>query len=463
MQNNDSNLLSSKSSHGALSKNKVIFLVFASIAVVSFGLASLIPGNTNSNRTIALNLEEATASENNNTSDIETPNSGKLASIDTDEDKETIEQSSDEAPDYAYTIQKGDNLSSIFSRLGFAYSELTNIMETDLNYLMLDTLQPGNELLFWHNDDKTSLEKMVLQFSIADKVSYQRLEDGSYEYQDISLPGEWKLRPFVGDIQGNFSLSANRIGLGGNEIEQIYNLLKEKINFSRDLRAGDQFEVLQRSQYVGDIATGKNEIQAIRFHNRGKIVSAYLHTDGQYYDQNGQSLQRAFQRYPTGSRYRISSGFNPNRRHPVTKRISPHNGTDFATPIGTPIYATGDGKIILTRNHPYAGKYVVIEHNSTYKTRYLHLSRILVKKGQKVTRGQKIGLSGNTGRTTGPHLHYELIVRGRAVNAMTANIPMAKEVPSKELNDYKVRIAEFNELLGQQFLAKISQEDQQSN
>ena len=358
----------------------------------------------------------------------------------------------DSAPDYSYTIQKGDNLSSIFDQLGFPYSDLLKVMEADLNYLMLDTLKPGNQLLFWGTEGQNHLSKMILQFNIADKVLYTRHDDESYQFKDISLPGEWKLEPYVGEIHGSFSQSANKVGVGNNEIEQINTLLKDKLNFSRDLRAGDQFEIVQNRQYVGDQTTGKKEVQAIRIHNRGRTVTAFLHTDGQYYDKDGKSLQRAFQRYPTGKRYRISSSFNPNRKHPVTGRISPHNGTDFATPTGTPVYSTGDGKVILTRNHPYAGKYIVIQHGSSYKTRYLHLSRILVKKGQAISRGQKIALSGNTGRSTGPHLHYEFMIRNKAVNAMKAKIPMASSVPKKEMAEFKARIAEYNELLGQQFL-----------
>lgn len=356
------------------------------------------------------------------------------------------------APDYSYTIKKGDNLSSIFDQLGFPYSDLLKVMETDLNYLMLDTLKPGNQLMFWGTEGEKHLGKMILQFNIADKVLYTRHEDGSYQYKDISIAGDWKLEPFVGEIYGSFSQSANKVGVGSIEIDQINTLLKDKINFARDLRAGDKFEIVQSRQYVGDQATGKKEIQAVRIFNKGRTVTAFLHSDGQFYDKDGKSLQRAFQRYPTGSRYRISSSFNPNRKHPVTGRISPHNGTDFATPTGTPVYSTGDGKVILTKNHPYAGKYIVIQHGSTYKTRYLHLSKILVRKGQTISRGQRIALSGNTGRSTGPHLHYEFIIRGKPVNAMKAKIPMASSVPKNEINDFKLKIASFNELLGQHIL-----------
>lgn len=356
------------------------------------------------------------------------------------------------SPDFRYEIKNGDNLSTIFSQLGFPYSDLLSVMEADLNFLKLDTLQPGNTLLFWGKNGESLLSKMVLEFNIADRAAYTRLSDNSFEYQDISLPGEWYLQPFSGEVHGSFSQSANLIGIGSVEIDQINTLLKDKLNFARDLRAGDKFEVIENRQFVDGKRTGKREIQAIRIYNRGRVISAFLHTDGQFYDQDGKSLQRAFQRYPTSSKYRISSGFNPKRKHPVTGRVSPHNGTDFATPTGTPVYSTGDGQVILTTNHPYAGKYVVIQHGAIYKTRYLHLSRILVKKGQKVSRGQKIALSGNTGRSTGPHLHYEFIIRDKAVNAMTANIPMASSVPKSEMAAFKARIAQYDDLLSQSLL-----------
>ncbi|MCV3264799.1 peptidoglycan DD-metalloendopeptidase family protein [Vibrio harveyi] len=351
------------------------------------------------------------------------------------------------SPNFEYQIQAGDNLSSIFSQLGFGYSSLMKVMETDLNFLALDTLKPGNTLRFWRDESTGELEKMELQFSIADKVVYRRNADGSYDFSDISIPGVWHQEPLVGVIHGSFSSSANRLGLSSAEISQVVNLLKEQVNFGKDLRAGDRFEVVRRSQSIDGVPTGKNEIEAIKIYNRGREVTAYLHTDGQFYNAKGESLQRAFQRYPVSRGWRISSGFNPKRLHPVTGRVAPHNGTDWAVPIGTPVEATGDGTVIMTRKHPYAGNYVVIEHGSKYKTRYLHLSKILVKKGQKVSRGQRIGLSGKTGRVTGPHLHYELIEYGRPVNAMRAKIPMASSVPKKEMASFIATRDEMDKLL----------------
>lgn len=146
-------------------------------------------------------------------------------------------------------------------------------------------------------------------------------------------------------------------------------------------------------------------------------------------------------------RYRISSAFNPNRLHPITGKISPHNGTDFAVPRGTPVYTTGDGVVSRVENHPYAGKYIVIEHSGQYRTRYLHLDRILVRKGQRVSRGERIALSGNTGRSTGPHLHFEFHINGRPVNAMRAQIPLATAVKDDQLGVFKAQVSEMVTLI----------------
>ncbi|MGV2986234.1 peptidoglycan DD-metalloendopeptidase family protein [Vibrio sp. E150_011] len=352
-------------------------------------------------------------------------------------------------PKYAYVVQSGDSLSQIFDQLGFPYQDMMAVMETDLNFLVLDTLRPGDKIRFWQDEETQALTKLELGRNVAEKAVYSRLDDGSFEFRDISIPGVWESVALVGEIHGSFSASANKLGLGPNEINQVVTLLKDKINFARDLRAGDQFEVVKSSQSVDGVATGNSEIQAIKIFNRGAMFSAYLHSNGQYYDASGESLQRAFMRYPV-SNHRITSSFNPNRRHPVTGRVSPHNGTDFGVGVGTPVLTTGDGVVAMVRNHPYAGKYIVVDHGGPYKTRYLHLSKILVKKGQKVTRGQRIGLSGKTGRVTGPHLHYELIVRGRPVNAMRANIPMADSVPKSELKQFIARRDELDAMLKQQ-------------
>lgn len=345
-------------------------------------------------------------------------------------------------PDYIYTIQPGDTLSTIFEQLGVSQKEMYQVLESDVSILALDTLKPGDKLGFWLGEGQ--LQQLELRFNPAHQVVFTRAAEETFEYNEVRLDGEWREQVVAGEINGSFYVSAQRAGLTALEIQRISALLEDKINFRRDLRAGDQFQVVRAEQYVDGVPTGITRLEGLRVLNRARELTAFMF-DGQYYDLNGESLARAFSRYPTKSRYRLSSHFNPYRKHPVTGRVRPHNGTDFATPIGTPILATGDGVVTRVTNHPYAGLYIVIEHGDKYKTRFLHLSKALVRKGQTVSRGQKIALSGNSGRSTGPHLHYELHVNGRPVNAMTAPIPVAEGVGDKQrlaFNQLKDRLLE---------------------
>ena len=309
------------------------------------------------------------------------------------------------------------------------------VLEADLDILALDTLQPGNRIRFWL-DEQGNLTQLELYFNAAHQVLFKRFDDGGYGVEEINIEGFWQNRIVSGEIQGSFYRSAQRVGLSAAEIQKIESLLKEKLNFARDLRAGDHFSVLMNDQYIEGESTGVSQVLGLRIQNGRNEITAFQSTDGNFYDEKGQSLARAFQRIPLEKRYRISSSFNPNRRHPVTGRVSPHNGTDFAVPIGTKVVAPGDGVVTLVTNHRFAGKYIVIEHGNKYRTRYLHLSKPLVHKGQRVSRGQVIALSGNTGRSTGPHLHYEFHVNGRPVNPMKADIPMASQLSKEQMREF---------------------------
>lgn len=327
-------------------------------------------------------------------------------------------------PSFDQIVENGDTLSKLFAEAGVGQQTMYKVLEADLNVLVLDTLMPGNRIEFWVND-QGQLNKLKLRFSAAKQAIFTRASDGSYDVKIQEIKGIWQQHVVTGDIHGSFYLSAEKAGLSAAQIQHIESLLKEKINFSRDLRAGDKFSVVLSKQYVEGEATGESHILGIEIASGKQVYSAYRFTDGNFYDEHGHSLTRAFQRLPLAHMYRISSKFNPHRLHPVTGKIAPHNGVDFAVPIGTQVLATGDGIVsLVVPHHKYAGTYVVINNGGKYRTRFLHLSKILVKKGQHVSRGQVIALSGNTGRTTGPHLHYEFLINGHPVNPMTAKIPM---------------------------------------
>ncbi|MEZ9109740.1 peptidoglycan DD-metalloendopeptidase family protein [Vibrio cyclitrophicus] len=350
-----------------------------------------------------------------------------------------------------YFVKVGDTLSNIFSSWKLPYGTVQKVMKADLESLKLDTIKPGDHLELLLDGDSKQLVELIFHESLVEQAVFTKNNDGSFDYQFHEVPGEWKEKLYAGTVHGSFSTSAYKAGLTTAQIANITRTLRDKINFARELRAGDSFNVLVKEQYTDNHLTGKTEVQGISINLRNREVAAFLAPDGRFYDRAGNSLEQAFDRYPVARQFRrITSSFNPYRKHPVTGRISPHNGTDFATPVGAPVYSTGDGRVVAIRNHPYAGKYLVIEHNSVYKTRYLHLSRFLVKKGQQVKRGQKIALSGATGRITGPHLHFEVLVRGRAVNAMKANLPMASSILPQNKKEFLARIASFDGLITDQ-------------
>ncbi|WP_221074494.1 peptidoglycan DD-metalloendopeptidase family protein [Agarivorans aestuarii] len=348
---------------------------------------------------------------------------------------------------YQYTIEKGDTLGKIFTRFNIDQTTMYQVLEADISVLALDTLSPGHDLTFTIDHDNQQLLALQLAFNPAQKIIFKRVDASSFEYETINIEGQWQKQAIAGTIEGSFYVSARKAGLSPSEVEQVAQMFKDKLRFSRDFRAGDVFQVVRNRQYIDDELTGQSEISAVRIFNRGNEYSAYLFSNGNYYDKDGESLARAFMRVPLKGAHRVTSGFNPRRKHPITGRISPHNGADFGLAIGTPVLAAGDGVVTRVENHPYAGKYIVIQHGGKYRSRYLHLNKFKVRKGQRVTRGQVIADSGNTGRSTGPHLHYEFHINGRAVNPMTAKIPLASAIDKQERAEFNQLVSNMNNLI----------------
>jgi murein DD-endopeptidase len=345
-----------------------------------------------------------------------------------------------------YQIKPGDTLEEIFKSTQLSIQDLYSILETDEPYLAIDVLKPGDELTFELDADK-QLQKLSLEIDPSKTVAYTRNADNSFTYGETNMPFTWISTVLHGRVTDSFYLSARRAGVDETSVMKIAHLLGSKINFQRDLRAGDRFDVVISTRRVNGTGFGMPRVDAIQINVRKRKVNAFLFSDGNYYDDAGDSLTPALRRYPFSGHHRISSNFNPRRLNPVTHRICPHNGVDFAEPIGTPVLSTGDGIVTRVGRHRYAGNYIVIDHDGPYATRYLHLSRILVHKGQRVERGQKIALSGNTGRSTGPHLHFELHIKNRPVNPITAKIPTLKSVPQQEMAEYHRQVESMEQLL----------------
>ena len=338
-----------------------------------------------------------------------------------------------------YTVEGGDTLSSIFSKLNLPSATMYRLLEADLDFVQLDNLMPGQTLTFTLEGESRLVSCMELAIDPIRSLEYVRHGD-EYEGSLITHDTIGIERSVQGIINGSFYLSARNAGLTPLEIGTITRLFEEKINFGRELRAGDTFQVLFNDLYIGGNYTGRSTLKAVIINANRRKLAAFLHDDGQYYDEDGRSMNRAFLKSPLQKRYRVSSHFNPTRLHPVTGRVSPHNGTDYATPTGTPIVAISDGVVVQSGIHPIAGMYVKIEHTDRYSTRSLHMSRSLVRQGQRVNIGDIIGYTGSTGRVTGPHLHFELHANDRPVNFLTYKLPEGRLLDDKEMLAFKTLI-----------------------
>ena len=213
---------------------------------------------------------------------------------------------------------------------------------------------------------------------------------------------------FSGKITTSFFSSALNSGLSAEHILTLTESLKYSINFIRGINHGDKFKIILNSEAT--------KVDTLILQSPNQILIAKTDKNGAFYDQDGVNLSNDDVISPLKIHYAVSSHFSNHRTHPILKRIQPHLGTDFKTPIGTPTYAINKGIIITSKYHPLAGNYIVIQHANSIKTRYLHLNNRIVNKGDVVYKGQKIGLTGNTGRTTGPHLHFEYLDNNIPIN-----------------------------------------------
>jgi murein DD-endopeptidase MepM/ murein hydrolase activator NlpD len=217
---------------------------------------------------------------------------------------------------------------------------------------------------------------------------------------------------------------------------ELANIFAWDIDFVFDIRKEDSFSLLFEEHFLDGEKLAVGNIIAATFTNRGKTFQAVRYTNDQgvtnYYTPEGLSMRKAFLRTPLDI-FRISSGFNLKRKHPIHKKIKAHRGVDYAAPRGTPVYSAGDGKVIAAGYSKANGNYVFVQHGQTYITKYLHLNKKKVRKGQSVRQRQLIGTVGSTGYATGPHLHYEFLVNGVHRNPRTVKLPQANPIPKAEL------------------------------
>lgn len=320
---------------------------------------------------------------------------------------------------FTHTVTRGDKLKDVLELSGLEQEISDKLIAS---YPELKNLKPGQQI-YWILDDQNNLEYLNWLVSEKEERVYERKDEQHFARQIIEKKSIWKKDVLKGEITGSFRASLAKLGLDSRQISQLSTALQWQFSMNK-LGKGDKFALLVSREYLGDKLTGQGNVEGIHIISQGKSYYAIQAENGRYYNRQGETLGKGFARYPLQYQARISSPFNPNRRHPVTGRVRPHKGVDFSVSMNTAVIAPADGiveKVAFQKGG--AGRYIVIRHSREYQTVYMHLNKPLVRAGQSIKRGERIALSGNTGISTGPHLHYEFHINGRAVNPITVKLP----------------------------------------
>jgi len=328
-------------------------------------------------------------------------------------------------------VRNGDNLSLILNRWGID-SRTTYQLDRSSGGKLLRRLIPG-ETIKVQLDEQGELQQLIYAKNQLESEHFVR-NNGSFSHRSVAREPERLPTLRRGVIDDSLFLSGQRAQLPDRIIMELANIFGWDIDFIFDIREGDSFALVYEEKYLDGELLGSGNILAAKFVNRGKVYRAVRFEDGDgaaYYSAEGISMRKAFLRAPLDV-FRISSGFNLRRKHPIHKKIKAHRGVDYAAPTGTPVFAAGDGKVIESGYSSANGNYVFIKHGQTYITKYLHLHKRTVKTGDSVKQRQKIGTVGSTGYATGPHLHYEFLVNGVHRNPRTVPLPQATPVPVED-------------------------------
>ena len=337
-------------------------------------------------------------------------------------------------------VRAGDNMAQIFSRLKLSPGTLHQIVRLNKDTRRLTRVLPGDKIRFLIND-KQQLQKLVYQFNIANSLNITKSTQG-YKANIITRKLERRIAHSSGDIKHSLFLAAQAAGMTDNMTMQLANIFGWDIDFALDIRKGDHFTVIYEEIYLDDKKIRDGEIIAAEFSNRGHSYRAIRFTDkngrSQYYAPNGRSMRKAFLRTPVDFS-RISSRFSLGRKHPILNRIRAHKGVDYAARRGTPIKATGDGRIVFKGRKGGYGRTIIIKHGTAYNTLYAHMNSFNRKAryGSRVKQGQVIGYVGSSGLATGPHLHYEFRLNGVHRNPLTIRLPKASSLPKQYRTDFQ--------------------------
>jgi murein DD-endopeptidase MepM/ murein hydrolase activator NlpD len=338
------------------------------------------------------------------------------------------------------TIKSGDNFGDLLTKNRLDYSKIYEITTQIKNDFDVRRLKVGKKYTLLKSKD--SINQPLVFIYQDNKIDYVVIDfRDSIFVEKKKLPVTIVEKTAVGEINSSLSNAIVNQGLDYEIANKLSDIYAWSIDFFR-LQPQDRFKIVYTEKYINDtVFAGIDEIKSAYFEHNGKPFYAFKYvTDSitgaeDYYDVKGNTLRNQFLKAPLQFS-RISSRFTNNRFHPVQKIWKAHKGTDYAAPTGTPILSTANGSVIEAGYTSGNGNYVKVKHNATYTTQYLHMSKILVKKGQFVKQGQTVGLVGSTGLATGPHVCYRFWKNGVQVDPYKQDLPSAEPIKPELKNKY---------------------------
>ena len=341
------------------------------------------------------------------------------------------------------TLRAGDSLAALLARAGVARADAHAALASLKDVFNPKSIRGGSsvELAFSAaagEDDIPRFEGLSFAPDYSRRIEIARADDGGFAATDWRPELTRALLRASGIIDSSLYLAGRRAGVPAPVLAEMIRAYSYDVDFQRDVQAGDSFEVVFESIRNEDgeqVAAGAIQFAALTLSGARKSIWRHVTGDGHadHFDDKGESVRKALLKTPIDGA-RLSSGFG-KRLHPILGYTAMHRGVDFAAPSGTPIYAAGDGVVAAAEFSGAYGKYVRIRHAGAYATAYAHMSRFArtVAAGKRVRQGDVIGYVGSTGRSTGPHLHYEILVAGKQTNPLKVKMPAGPKLAGQEL------------------------------
>ena len=340
-----------------------------------------------------------------------------------------------------YTLKDGDTLTSVLKKTKLTSREIDQLISSTIDKINVNKLKIGTriEIISYLKDSEKTVKEIIIYPDVENKINISKVKDNFIVEKDIKTLFS-KNKFYEVKIDKSIYSSLKQVEVPDNIIMEFVQLFSFDIDFQRDIRNGNSLKIMfdqYYDKYDNVVKTGSIYFAEINLLSSSYELYRFKSQDMiEYFNAEGKSATKALMKTPINGA-RLSSGFGM-RKHPILGYNKKHQGVDFAAPTGTPIMAAGTGHIEFVGNNGGAGKYIRIKHLNGYKTSYSHLSKYAsgIKKNVRVTQGQTIGYVGNTGLSTGPHLHYEVIYNGERINPMKMKLPSGKKLEGENLKNF---------------------------